>query len=82
MSKNTKEQILDRVLREVRSAEVSGLPAPTTEHSVYVSGLFEKESDSDVLNRVLTEVRSAEASGEAALTTAHSVYVSGLFEKD
>jgi hypothetical protein len=82
MNHDSKQQILDRVLQEVRSAEIAGIPAPTTEHSVYVSGLFEKEADSDVLSRVLSEVRSAEVSPDAAITTEHSVYVSGLFQKD
>ena len=82
MKNESKQQILARVLEEVRVAEASGMPAATTEHSVYVSGLFENEAESQVLSRVLAEVRSAESSGETAITTEHSVYVSGLFEKD
>lgn len=79
---NDSKQILDRVLKEVRSAELSGTSAITTEHSVYVSGLFENEAESEVLSRVLAEVRSAESSEATAITTEHSVYVSGLFDKD
>ena len=82
MIENSKQQILARVLEEVRAAEASGMSAATSEHSVYVSGLFEKEGESEVLSRVLAEVRSAESSGAAAITTEHSVYVSGLFEKE
>ena len=78
----SKQQILARVMDEVRVAEASGMSAVTTEHAVYVSGLFEKEPESEVLSRVLAEVRSAESSDAAAITTEHAVYVSGLFEKD
>ena len=82
MKSKSKQEVLERVLQEVRSAELAGTSATTTEHSVYVSGLFEKEAENEVLNRVLAEVRSAESSDSAAITTEHSVYVSGLFEKD
>lgn len=82
MNNDSKQKVLDRVLQEVRSAEKSGASAATTEHSVYVSGLFEKEAESDVLNRVLAEVRAAESSNASAVTTEHSVYVSGLFDRD
>ena len=70
--------VLDRVLSEVRAAEAH--LAATTEHSVYVSGLFEDGDKCDVLERVLSEVRAAE--GHSAPTTEHSVYVTGLFEDD
>jgi hypothetical protein len=82
MIDHSKQQILARVLEEVRVAEASGMSAATTEHSVYVSGLFEKEGESEILSRVLAEVRSAESSDAAAITTEHSVYVSGLFDKE
>lgn len=82
MLENTNKEILARVMEEVRFAEASGMSANTTEHSVYVSGLFEKEGESEVLRRVLAEVRSVESSDAAAITTEHSVYVSGLFEKE
>lgn len=81
ISENNKE-ILERVLEEVRSVEATGASALTTEHAVYVSGLFEKDSDSEVLNRVLAEVRSAESSELGAITTEHAVYVSGLFDSN
>lgn len=82
MKVESKKQILARVMEEVRDAEASGKSAASTRHSVYVSGLFEKEAESEVLNRVLAEVRSAESSDTAAITTGHSVYVSGLFEEN
>ncbi len=67
--------VLNRVLAEVRAAELS--EASTTAHSSYVSGIFES-ADNQVIDRVLAEVRAAESS--EAKATAHSTYVSGLFE--
>jgi hypothetical protein len=63
-------EVIDRVLAEVRDAEKNGVTA----HSVYTSGLFEEGSP--VLDRVLAEVRDAEKNG----VTNHQTYTSGLFE--
>ena len=68
-------RILDRVLSEVRNADVA---SQTTRHSVYTSGLMTDES-SPVLDRVLSEVRNADV---ASQTTRHSVYTSGLIVDD
>ena len=63
-------EVLTRVLAEVRDAEQNGITA----HSTYTSGLFEESCAP--LDRVLAEVRDAEQNG----ITAHSTYTSGLFE--
>ena len=70
MQKNT---ALERVLEEVKQADVAG----TTIHSVYTSGLIEDEvAGSPALSRVLEEVKKADVNN----TTIHSVYTSGLIE--
>ena len=81
--KASRDQVLDRVMEEVRRAEMGVQEAATTAHMTYVSGVFEPAQDlattNRVLDRVLAEIRESGAS--EADTTAHSSYVSGVFEQ-
>ncbi len=70
-----KNEILNRVLSDVKSAEEGGVArAP---HSSFVSGVFE-EQENKILDRVLGEIKKAEEGGVARAP--HSSFVSGVFE--
>jgi len=65
-----KNEVIDRVLAEVRNAEKDC----TTSHQTYTSGIF--EDSSPIIERVLEEVRNAQKD----CATSHSTYTSGIFE--
>jgi len=71
-------QILDRILSEIKEAESAGI---TTMHNTYTSGLIEDnvEPQNEVLTRILSEIKDAEISG---ITTMHNTYTSGLIEDE
>ena len=74
----SKNEILDRVIDEIKKTENSG-HVNTTSHGSFVSGVFENDNN-EILDRVIDEIKKTENSNYVN-TTSHGSFVSGVFEE-